>query len=425
VNYRLFLLSIFLCFFTSQANARKVRALFLGNSYTDYNNLPELVKQLALSAGDTLEYSKNTPGGQTFQGHTTNATSLNLIQAGNWDYVILQEQSQLPSFPDAQVANQVYPYARKLDSLVKAHNPCAQTMFYMTWGRKNGDAGNCANMPVLCTYEGMDSMLQLRYTIMADNNDASIAPVAKVWRKLRQDHASIDLYIGDESHPSNKGSFAAACTFYAMIFDKDPTAATYNFTLNASEAGIIKSVSKSVVFDSIAFWRRFDDLPEARFTKTLTGSSVAFANQSLNANQYSWDFGDGESSTLATPQYTYTAAGLYTVTLRARKNECNHTAIFSDTIRIGSGTDIKTTDNGTVKPYIYPNPAQREVILHSEQSLAAIRIFDMNGRMLLQPELKRNNNEYRIDISDLPRGLFLVQAISKDQQQFLLKISKQ
>lgn len=428
MNYRLFLLTFLLSlpFFTTQVHAKKVRALFLGNSYTEYNNLPELIKQLALSAGDTLEYSKNTPGGQTLQGHSTNATSLNLIQAGNWDYVILQEQSQRPAFSDGQVANEVYPYARKLDSLIKLNNPCATTLFYMTWGRKNGDAGNCPFLPAICTYEGMDSMLQLRYTIMAEDNEASIAPVAKVWRSIRQNHPGIELYIADESHPTNNGSFVAACTFYATLFEKDPALTTYNFTLNAADAAIIKNTSKAIVFDSLSVWNRFDDLPAARFTGAVNGAEVSFTNQSVNASQYTWDFGDGITSTLAAPQHTYTANGLYTVKLTAKKGTCNYSNLYTDTIRITSATSIKQQSGATAfKPELFPNPLQNELFVRSQQALSGIKIWDVNGRIVLQTVLPDNNKfEYYCNLSHLPAGLFLVQTTAKDGQQHLQKVIK-
>lgn len=428
MHYRSFLLTLLfsLPFFTTQVHAKKVRALFLGNSYTDYNNLPELVKQLALSAEDTLEYSKNTPGGQTLQGHSTNATSLNLIQAGNWDYVILQEQSQRPAFSDGQVANEVYPYARKLDSLIKLNNPCATTLFYMTWGRKNGDADNCAFFPAICTYEGMDSMLQLRYTIMAEQNEASIAPVAKVWRSIRQNNPGIELYIADESHPSNSGSFVAACTFYAMLFEKDPALTTYNFTLTATNATIIKNASKAIVFDSLSFWTRFDDLPAARFTGAVNGAEVNFANQSVNASQYTWDFGDGSTSTLAAPQHTYTANGLYTVKLTAKKGNCNYSNLYTDTIRITSATNIKPQSGAPAfKPELYPNPLQNELFVSSQQAIGGIKIWDINGRIVLQQVLPNNNQlSYYCDLSHLPAGLFLVQTTAKDGQQYLQKVIK-
>ncbi|MFM9004523.1 MAG: hypothetical protein ACKOSR_03320, partial [Flavobacteriales bacterium] len=78
------------------------RVLFLGNSYTSVNNLPAMTQACALSAGDSLIIDSNTPGGYTFEGHSTNAISLQKIALGNWDFVVLQEQSQRPSFPIEQ-----------------------------------------------------------------------------------------------------------------------------------------------------------------------------------------------------------------------------------------------------------------------------------------------------------------------------------
>ena len=62
------------------------------------------------------------------------------------------------------------------------------------------------------------------------------------------------------------------------------------------------------------------DLPMARFTYTVdedNGLMVMFTNASLNADSYSWDFGDEESSTEMSPSHTYAADGTYDVTLTA------------------------------------------------------------------------------------------------------------
>ncbi|MCF8295725.1 MAG: SGNH/GDSL hydrolase family protein, partial [Bacteroidales bacterium] len=147
------LMFVLLAWSVSAQDSRKV--LFLGNSYTYVNDLPQTAVALAASAGDQLTVDVNAPGGYTLQGHSTNQTSLDKIKLGGWDYVVLQEQSQLPSFPDFQVESEVFPYAQDLDSVINAFNECGETMFFMTWGRKNGDASNCANWPPVCTYEGM------------------------------------------------------------------------------------------------------------------------------------------------------------------------------------------------------------------------------------------------------------------------------
>ena len=134
--------------------------LWLGNSYTGTNNLPGTFRQLSLAAGDSVDHDSYTPGGYTFEGHSTNATTLNKIAEEPWDFVVLQEQSQRPSFPPAQVANEVYPYAEILVDSIRSNHECTEPLFYMTWGRRAGDQQNCQFYPPLCTYAGMQQRLR-------------------------------------------------------------------------------------------------------------------------------------------------------------------------------------------------------------------------------------------------------------------------
>ena len=218
----------------AQQQIKKV--LFIGNSYTYVNDLPALLSNVAQSAGDSVIYDSNCIGGSTLQLHSTNSTTLQKIAQGNFDFVVLQEQSQLPSFPLSQVQTSVYPYAITLDSLINVANSCTETVFYMTWGRKNGDASNCPNWPPVCTYSGMDSLLRLRYMQMANNNNAIISPVGAVWRHIRNNYPNIELYNADESHPSLEGSYAAACTFYSILFRKNPSQISFISTLDSTDA---------------------------------------------------------------------------------------------------------------------------------------------------------------------------------------------
>ena len=130
---------------------------------------------------------------------------------------------------------------RSLDSLIHVYNPCAETVFYMTWGRKTGDASNCSIWPPVCTYEGMDSLLRARYLIMADNNNGIVSPVGPVWHYIRNQNPLIELYQTDLSHPSLAGSYAAACAFFASVFRQDPTLITTDGGVNATDAAFIRS----------------------------------------------------------------------------------------------------------------------------------------------------------------------------------------
>ncbi len=55
----------------------------------------------------------------------------------------------------------------------------------------------------------------------------------------------------------------------------------------------------------------------ASFSGAVNGNSVDFTNNSTNAVAYSWNFGDGQTSTEISPSHTYSAPGTYTITLIA------------------------------------------------------------------------------------------------------------
>jgi hypothetical protein len=309
----------------AQQQIKKV--LFIGNSYTAVNDLPLLLSNVAQSAGDSVIYESNCIGGYTFQLHSTNSTTLQKINQGDFDFVVLQEQSQLPSFPISQVQTSVYPYAKTLDSLINVANSCTETVFYMTWGRKNGDASNCPNWPPVCSYSGMDSLLRLRYQDMANTNNALVSPVGAVWRYIRNNYPNIELYSADESHPSLAGSYAAACTFYSILFRKDPTLITFVSTLDSTDASAIRNAAKLVAFDSLSFWNVGNYDIDVNFTYSYFSSTgVIFMNETQNCDSILWDFGDGTQSNGGTPIHIYQQGGTYTVTLIGYR--CNETDTF-------------------------------------------------------------------------------------------------
>jgi len=63
-------------------------------------------------------------------------------------------------------------------------------------------------------------------------------------------------------------------------------------------------------------------IPEADFTfhgsnDTVVPDTVTFTNLSQNAGSYEWNFGDSQTSTETNPIHIYTAAGSYSVSLKA------------------------------------------------------------------------------------------------------------
>lgn len=305
----------FLMFLQLQAETKKV--LFIGNSYTGQNNLPNLVAECAGSVGDTLIHDRRTPGGYRFLNHADDTNTMNKINSNDWDYVSLQAQSQEPSFPLSQVESEVFPYASRLCDSIRANNACTRPVFFMTWGRESGDAGNCAVWPPVCTYEGMDSLLNLRYRIMGNDNEAYVSPVGAVWHYLRDNHPDIDLYSGDGSHPSQVGSYAAAVTFYTIFFQKDPTLITYDYSVEATQAAIIREAVKTLVYEDFAEWNVGTYDPIVDFSYTGMGNmspDVVFEAYPTTADSVYWDLGDGNTADSFNFTHTYEADGVYEVT---------------------------------------------------------------------------------------------------------------
>ena len=191
----------FLFFFPITIFGQSKDVLFIGNSYTFSNNMPQMVSDIALSFGDTMDFESSTPGGATFNSHSTNTTTLNKISQKPWDYVVLQAQSQEPSFPPNQVANDVYPYAQTLIDSIASNSSCTEPIFFMTWGRKFGDQQNCPFYPPICTYTGMQQRLRESYLEMAFTHNATCFP----WEWLGKSlffKIVLEFISPDNSHPS-------------------------------------------------------------------------------------------------------------------------------------------------------------------------------------------------------------------------------
>lgn len=391
-------LSAFHCF-----SQHHYKALFLGNSYTAANNLPQLIADLAVGSGDTLTWEANTPGGYTLELHCSNATSLSLIEEGGWDYVVLQEQSQLPSFPIAQVETEVFPYAAQLDSLVLAADSCAETVFFMTWGRKNGDAFNCPVWPPVCTYEGMDSLLRERYITMAEDNEAIVSPAGAVWRYIRETTPWLELYSPDESHPNAAGSYAAACAFYTVFFRKDPSLLPYNYTLDPVTAETIKAAAKLVVFDSLAFWHvgEFDPVADFSAEAGISGE-LLLENNSQFADSFLWDMGDGSVYTTATPSHTYAMSGSYLLSLVAYA--CDRSDTMSKTLLVDITTSLEEVVESIKWSVHIVNGGSALALVHASDISWAVQLCSMNGQIALRAD----SNGGIIPIpSSLSRGVYV------------------
>lgn len=389
----------------------QTRILFIGNSYVASNDLPGVLDSLCVSGGKSIQTGSVTPGGFTFQQHSTNTATLNTLNSQAWDYVILQEQSQRPSFSPTQVASEVFPYAALLDSMILASDSCAKTVFYMTWGRKFGDAGNCPVYPPICTYAGMQQRLRDSYLQMAQTHQAILAPAGSAWQEAMLQDSTIDLYISDHSHPNFAGTYLTASVMYATLFREDPTLLNWNGSLSSAEAAFLRSVAKSVVLDSATLWQLDVYGVKAHFGYTQLGDTVVFSDSSLNAISYHWAFGDGNTSTSASPVHIYSNAGTYTVELIAQSPCGSDTLIQTLVISPDSVTAIeKYTES--IPFSMYPNPGSEKLVLQMKDASNPlyIQVVDIEGKVLYAFVSPPGTYLHVIETEHWPAGVYLVKV---------------
>lgn len=397
------LLLVFAGVITNKIYAEQTRILWLGNSYVTVNNLPQLFHDLALSAGDSVIFDSNAPGGTTLQQHSVNATSIQKIYSQPWDYVIVQAQSQEPSFPPAQVASQTFPYARVLDSLIRDNDSCTQTVFYMTWGKKYGDQQNCGGYPILCTFDGVQSRLTESYVQMANDNDALVAPAGRAWQTSWHTDTLINLWNADNSHPNIAGSYLTACVFYGTIFRKSPVGIVYSPISAQITNDYLQNIAYHTVFDTLSNWNigKFD--VKASFEATATPPTFNFYLWgAANVNSFIWDFGDGTTSTTS-GTHTYANNGTYTVTLIAFDN-CGNSDTASQIFSVGANA---VSAIGEEIFNLSPNPVMDKLVIDGLAN-TSVEVLDVTGKSVLKIAIKQEHSE--TDVHHLLPGIYFLKT---------------
>lgn len=247
-------LLLLLTFACSYLYAQPDSILFVGNSYTHRNSMITLFDNLSRSVGDTFYVEQIVKGGYTLESHVTDAVHVAKIQERKWNYVFLQDQSQVPTI-DSYFNALSLPSASILDNYIKSQNSCAKTLFFMTWGRRFGgqqcDPGNNQCSVAFTDFGHMQDTLTSRYIQLAKSVDASVSPVGEAWRLALEDTTGLILHDGDGSHPNLLGSYLTACTHYASVTGRSPVGASYTAGLSPGWAGYLQRKAASAVLDNL------------------------------------------------------------------------------------------------------------------------------------------------------------------------------
>ena len=225
------------------------RVLFIGNSYTGVNQLPAVFGEVVKSATHASPLIKSaTPGGQTLHQQLGQKPSLELIDEGNWDVVVLQGNSLEAAAAETydNVRAEFLDAAGKLCERVRAKSPKAKIYFYETWARHADywkalpkDAPDVGKDPT-----EMQARIRKWYSKAAEvAKPEAVVPAGDAWELNYQNPDAIRLHAPDNSHPLFAGTYLVALVFYQTIYHPEELKVTWHGNLKADEAKYLQGIA--------------------------------------------------------------------------------------------------------------------------------------------------------------------------------------
>lgn len=172
---------------------------------------------------------------------------------------------------------------------------------------------------------------------------------------------------------------------------------TKQVSLDVSNSGGISTSNTSI---------SIDDVPATSFIFSISNLTVNFTDgSSFNPTSWSWDFGDGATSTQQNPSHTYTTGGSYPVKLTA-SNNCG-SRDYIDTLRI-SGIGLEETSLNAIA--LYPNPARGKISVSvpSDLKVTSVVINDLSGKMIATSLQNGTSELIELNVNNLARGVYIV-----------------
>lgn len=166
-----------------------MRVLFIGNSHTYYNDMPQLCRQALKRLGIQAEVTMLSKGGAGLDWHMEQEQTRFNILYGGYDVVVLQHRAH----PMGEQAD-MFAGARRIKAWCDQAG--CRVLLYQTWARKGEEA--------------YQAEMSGRYAALGQAMGVPVAPVGDRWQAYRLAHPDVELYDPDGGHASLLGSELAA-----------------------------------------------------------------------------------------------------------------------------------------------------------------------------------------------------------------------
>jgi hypothetical protein len=146
------------------------------------------------------------------------------------------------------------------------------------------------------------------------------------------------------------------------------------------------------------------------------GETIAFVNNSLDANSFAWDFGDGSTSNAAAPEHAYDQPGIYTVTLTASNGPCASTSTITITVELSTG--LAEAAQVPMRAWL---SGDQLVVEHgfSDRLPLLLEVLSEGGQLWKQLRVAGQAGRMTVPAGDLASGIWYVRVSNSAQSRTL------
>ncbi|MEL1248065.1 MULTISPECIES: T9SS type A sorting domain-containing protein [Flavobacterium] len=399
---------IILCFFTSIILIpAQEKTLFIGNSMTYFNNMPNLFQEIANSKGKNVQAEYYAPGGTGFINHHVDNNVYNLLRNNVWTNVILQPGTSESAGVSWPVNTTIQRGQRMIDSIRK-YSPCAKIFLYqIPYGIK---ATN--NVPDYNDYFNIQTKIKDSITKMAHGLRIPLIPAGESARNHFSSSQDLLLHSSyNDVHPNLNGSYLVACTAFTTIYQENVNVSNYLGGVTQGNATYFQGIADNVTLTNRSNWLINTYNLNADFVFQINGPQVTFNNQSSNYTTVEWNINNEVISGDINLTHTFTETGTKTVTLKVIKDGCQ--SIITKTI------DIQTLSNPLfeqVSLVAYPNPAKSHLSINNNKNFT-FNIINVLGQVVYTNN--ENKSNYIIQTDNLINGVYFILTNFDEKIKFI------
>jgi hypothetical protein len=255
-SYIVILLTILFLLDVSDTKAQSeesYKILFIGSSYFNFNDLPNLFKNFSSRLGKEILIERQIANGLYLEDHAKSNFTDAKIKEQDWDFVIIQGVGVLAAYPDIFNDHPIFPSLQILSNKIEANFETSKIIFCMPWAFEDGMTWKQGWDD---DFDAMQAKIYANTIRYSDEIGYTIAPVGWAWSKIltEKNYPLHYLHMSDWNHPNEKGTYLMACVLYATIYQESASGNSFYSSISAEEAQHFQELASKIVLENLSLW---------------------------------------------------------------------------------------------------------------------------------------------------------------------------